>query len=172
VSASEFVAAVLLYVAPLYLANSCAMLFHGKTPLDFGKRFFDGRPLLGKGKTFKGAVMGVSIGFLVAIAISLFFGSQISWFYSDYAFFGLVISAGGIIGDVVKSFFKRRLGFEQGSQLFLIDQLDFVVGGLLFSWFLRVPSVSEIAVILVLTVFMHKAANYFAFKIRLKRVPW
>ena len=164
--------AVLLYAVPLYLSNACAMVFHGRTPVDLGAKFFDGKPWLGNGKTFKGAVMGVSIGFLSAIAVSFFFGAGVAWFYPDYAFFGLVLSAGGIFGDVVKSFFKRRLGFEQGAQLFLVDQLDFVAGGLVFSWTLRVPSLAEIAVLLVLTVFMHKAANYFAFKMRIKRVPW
>ena len=38
----ETVIKLLIYLAPMYFANSSAMLFGGKTPLDFGKKFSDG----------------------------------------------------------------------------------------------------------------------------------
>jgi len=43
---------VLLVLWPMYLANSCAMLFGGKTPLDLNAKAWDGERFLGKGKTF------------------------------------------------------------------------------------------------------------------------
>ena len=35
---------------------------------------------------------------------------------------------GALSGDIVKSFFKRRLGFDRGAMLPIADQLDFVAG--------------------------------------------
>ena len=47
-----FILRVSLMAIPLYLCNSLALVFGGKTPIDGERKFFDGRPLLGRGKTF------------------------------------------------------------------------------------------------------------------------
>ena len=47
---------------PLYMTNATAMLFGGKTPIDGNKTMKDGQPILGKGKTWKGTIMGTLIG--------------------------------------------------------------------------------------------------------------
>ena len=162
---------ILLLVVPMYLANACAMLFGGKTPVDFNRKFL-GKPLLGKGKTWKGAFSGIFLGALGALAIQLLFTEQAIVLANNYAVFGLFSASGAVLGDLAASFFKRRIGKKPGEPLLLIDQLDFVAGGLLLGGVLYLPSALEIGIIVVLTLLMHKLTNFIAFKVRIKRVPW
>ena len=54
----------------------------------------------------------------------------------------------------------------------LLDQLDFLVGGLAFTLYAYLPTLFELAVLVVLTLLVHKLANFLAYKIKMKRVPW
>src|SRR3989344_5366712 len=127
----DFLAGVILYLAPMYFANSSAMLLGGKTPLDLGKKFPDGRPIFGKGKTFKGFFFGTLIGTLAAFVINLLFEAQVASLLPDYMLLGFLLSLGAILGDMAGSFLKRRIGMAPGKPAFFLDQLDFVAGGIL-----------------------------------------
>jgi len=87
----------------------------------------------------------------------------------------LSLCTGALLGDIVESFFKRRMGKERGEDWIPFDQLDFVVGALLLSfitssiidlfdilpynWFLKNFSPLHILVILILTPFLHILSN-------------
>ncbi|HZX34501.1 MAG TPA: CDP-2,3-bis-(O-geranylgeranyl)-sn-glycerol synthase [archaeon] len=163
---------LILYLAPMYFANSSAMLFGGKTPVDFGKKFFDGKPVFGKGKTFRGSFAGIAAGTIVAAAITQFFPEQAGLLGKDYIMLGFALSLGAIIGDMAASFFKRRNNIEPGKQVLFLDQLDFVMGGMIFGSAFYVPDFYEIIFVGVLTLAVHKASNYAAFRLKLKKVPW
>ena len=83
-----------------------------------------------------------------------------------------------MVGDLVGSFMKRRLGLQRGAPLPLIDQLDFVGGAwlLLFlgarAWFIETFSVQIIVVVIIITPLLHLFTNYIGFKIGKKKVPW
>lgn len=168
----DFFVTVFLFVVPLYIANSSAMLLGGKTPLDFGARLFDKKEIFGKGKTWKGSVFGCLAGTISAFAISLVFLEQTNALVKNYVLLGFLLSLGAIVGDLAGSFVKRRFGIERGKPVFLLDQLDFIVGGLLFGALIFLPRVEQIALIIILTVIAHRLANYIAFKIKIKKVPW
>ncbi len=167
----EFWFKILLYVAPMYFANSFAMLLGGKTPLDFNKKFRDNQPIFGKGKTVRGTMLGTSIGFLVTIIIFVFLNEQVMQF-SNYLLLGFLLSIGAILGDIIASFFKRRNKIASGTPVLFLDQLDFVYGGMVLGSIVYVPNFFDVLVISVLTLFVHRLSNYFAFKTKLKKVPW
>src|SRR5438477_160806 len=124
--------AAILLVLPMYFANSTAMLFGGKTPLDLGGKAWDGRRWLGKGKTFKGTFFGIFFGIMAAVALQALFPQTTAQMTPNFVLLGFVVSVGAILGDIAKSFAKRRMGFESGAEVFGLDQLDFLVGGLAF----------------------------------------
>ena len=163
---------LIVYLAPMYVANSSAMVFGGKTPIDFGKTFFDGKPIFGKGKTFKGVIFGLLAGTLVAYIISIAFPKTTMLLSPDYLLLGFFLSLGAIIGDMVASFFKRRNELQEGKEVLFLDQLDFVIGGMFFGSVLYIPEFYEILAVGLLTLVAHRLSNYVAFKMKLKKVPW
>ncbi len=168
----EFVIAVALYVVPLYLANSCAMLFGGGMPLDLNRKWRDGRPVLGKGKTIRGGIAGIAAGSAGAVAI----WAALPWiagaYFSNYVLLGFLLSAGAIAGDATASFFKRRNNIPQGESVLFLDQLDCVMGGFVLGSVVHVPSFYEIIFICVITLVAHRIANWIAYAARIKKVPW
>lgn len=163
---------ILLLIVPMYVANGSAVLFKGNTRLDFGKNFFDNRPVFGNGKTFRGTIFSIIAGTIAAFAIALLFPEIVKNYSSNYFLAGFLLSVGAIGGDLAASFLKRRLGLKQGEEFFPLDQLDFTIGGLILANFFLPPEIPEILLILLLTIFVHRFSNWIAFKLKLKNVPW
>jgi CDP-2,3-bis-(O-geranylgeranyl)-sn-glycerol synthase len=162
-----------IIVAPVYVSNAFALLLGGKTALDFGKNFFDGKPIFGKGKTFKGTVFGILTAIFVAMVIAFVFPKSVNVFYGDEYLpiaFTLIILA--VFGDIIGSFIKRRIGIERGKQFFLLDQLDFVLLPLIYAYFTSIITLIEVIIVLIITPIVHRIANFVAFKFKLKTVPW
>lgn len=170
---TELVIKLVLLAIPMYMANSFAMLLGGgNIRLDLGRNYSDGRPVFGKGKTLRGAVLGFLVGFLASAAVYYLLPDYTSILVQNYLFFGLLASSGAILGDVVASFFKRRLGFESGKEVILLDQLDFIIGAIVLGMIVYVPSLLEIAVFIVITLIAHRIANIIAYLWKLKKVPY
>lgn len=160
----------------MYFANASAVLFRGRTKIDFGKNFIDKKPVFGSGKTLRGTLCAILVGILASALIMLFFRNTTNNYVENYLFAGALLSIGAVFGDIAASFLKRRLNLPQGKEFFPLDQLDFVIGGLLFASFVLPnsinPSVEEIVLILIISPIIHRAANFLAFKFKLKNVPW
>jgi CDP-2,3-bis-(O-geranylgeranyl)-sn-glycerol synthase len=164
---------------PAYLPNPVAAVFGGGTPIDFGKKFSDRRRLLGDGKTYRGFFFGVLAGIGIGIL-------QI-WLSDMYGLLNLphhtllsvtLLASGALLGDICKSFFKRRLGKERGERWVIADQYDLVAGAfilmLLFdpSWILTYVTLPTLIIILILTPILHRVVNIFGYLIGIKEVPW
>ena len=91
-------------------------------PLDCGKNFFDGRPLLGTSKTLRGILSSVLVTTVAAILIG----------YSMQT--GILFATTSLSGDLVSSFIKRRLGLPPGSRALGLDQLPESIFPLLFNF--------------------------------------
>ncbi|HPC90230.1 MAG TPA: CDP-2,3-bis-(O-geranylgeranyl)-sn-glycerol synthase [Methanothrix sp.] len=166
---------------PAYIPNNCAALFGGGTPLDRGSIFQDGRRTLGDGKTFRGTFAGTVCGLLIGLL-----QNQIAPYF-DLPTFGsgfgqlpilFALSLGAMMGDIVAAFFKRRMGLQRGAPLFIIDQLDFVVGAwicaMLISpgWFFQNFTIDIMIIVLIITPILHRASNIIGYKMGTKREPW
>lgn len=158
---------LVMYYAPAMVANASPVFVGRGTPLDFGKRFWDGRRLLGDGKTWEGLMVGMLFGSTIACAESVLLDSPALYVY------GLMAVLGALIGDIVSSFFKRRIGLERGAPLPLVDQLDFYVGATAFmiavGW---KPEWKLVALGAIIIVILHKLTNLIAYYLHLKDVPW
>jgi len=183
----EIIIQALWLVLPAYIANASALLVGGGTPIDFGKSWKDGKRILGDGKTWRGLITGAFVGMTGGFGLSVVAKYAAS---SDFAFLGIndftgfplmipiiaSISFGALICDIVESFFKRRIGKVRGEDWIPFDQLDFIVGALLFSfamagflqiigltnynWFFNSFSIWHILVLVFLTPFFHLFANF------------
>jgi CDP-2,3-bis-(O-geranylgeranyl)-sn-glycerol synthase len=158
------------YALPLYIANATPVLIHGKKPLDFNKTFRNKR-ILGDGKSIVGTIAGIIGGFFSGIIFSIIF-PEILIIIPNYYLLSFLLGLGAMAGDITESFFKRQLNMKRGQELFLADQLDFVLGGLLLSSIVRFPEWQIIAIFLLITIFLHRITNFIAFKLKLKKVPW
>jgi CDP-2,3-bis-(O-geranylgeranyl)-sn-glycerol synthase len=172
---------------PALIPNSAAVLFGGGTPVDFG-RTWKGKRILGDGKTWTGLIGGIaagtSLGILLAIATMTFgFPEQWTW-GSGLEAMGVVfaLALGSLLGDMTGAFIKRRLGMERGHKAPVLDQYDFVAGGLaittlLFpSWvashYVNGESIVALIALLVFVPVLHRTVNIIGFKLGKKKEPW
>jgi len=171
--AMTFVIISFLYILPAYIANSSAALFGGGHPLDFGKKLRKHR-IFGEGKTFRGLILGVLFGTVAGNVMGfLLVGTTFSLGSIEfYTALGLLLSIGAMFGDLVKSFFKRRLGFTSGQMLPLIDQLDFIIGAIALGSLVYVPGLKTVIFLIIITPLIHLLLNIIGYLLKLKKVPW
>lgn len=183
---------------PAYVANMspvfAAKLFpKWSAPIDGGRLAKDGKRVLGPGKTWRGLVGGAVAGAAVAVLLSFIafgvfrdddFGRRLGSPVWAIALFGGLVGGMALVGDAVKSYFKRRRGKERGQPWVPFDQLDFVVFGLLAvaagspllagGW-ARHAFLDDwlvLATIVVLTPALHFLVNVIGYGLKLKDVPW
>ncbi|MCD6446047.1 CDP-2,3-bis-(O-geranylgeranyl)-sn-glycerol synthase [Candidatus Bathyarchaeota archaeon] len=155
------------FIFPAYCANAIPVIAGGGCPIDFGKNFYDGKPIFGKNKTFRGFLSGLTVGTLIGFIETIF--------SPQYPFhFGFLLSLGALIGDLAGSFVKRRFGLKPGALLPVVDQVDFIVGALLFSFpfFFKLFTVQFVVIIFAITIPLHLITNFIAYKLGLKKHPW
>jgi len=163
----------LWFIFPAYCANAAPVIFGGGRPIDFGKIFWDGKPILGSHKTFRGFLSGIVIGTLVGFFQTLLFQYVLFQYGDQFRYnvlLGFMLSLGALVGDVVESFIKRRLGISPGCSLPIADQLDFVAGALLFSIPVSPPlSLTTLLTIIIITPPIHLLTNFLANFLKIKR---
>jgi CDP-2,3-bis-(O-geranylgeranyl)-sn-glycerol synthase len=163
-----FLLQCLYFFLPAYVANMAPVLLKG---IPFG-----GKPIsekrFGSHKTWRGLIVAVLMGLLI-------FWLQ-KWAYNsgfqklaliDYSgfpiWFGALLGFGAILGDLVKSYYKRKAGIAPGNSWVPWDQLDFAIGGLIFSFCYWVPSVEAFLVILLLSPLLHLLVKWIGFLLKI-----
>ncbi|MGQ0536989.1 MAG: CDP-2,3-bis-(O-geranylgeranyl)-sn-glycerol synthase [Methanobacteriota archaeon] len=171
---------------PAYVSNMSPVVVGGGRPIDGGRLWKDGRPILGPGKTWRGLLGGSLAGGLTGLVLHATAHSGplspllLSSFGSaPHAFgLGLALGAGALVGDSVKSFFKRRKGLERGAKWPIADQLDFVAGAWVFAvvadygWFVSEFTWPMLVFVALFTPAAHLAVNVVGYWLGLKKVPW
>jgi CDP-2,3-bis-(O-geranylgeranyl)-sn-glycerol synthase len=157
----------LKFIFPAYCANATPVLAGGGTQMDLGKNFVDGKRIFGNNKTFRGFFFGWTVGWGVGLAQGFFFG-----FENFPILFSLLIPLGALLGDLTGAFIKRRLSIAPGGLLPIVDQVDFVVGAVIFSLPLALISWQVAVAALLITPPIHLFTNFLAFKLKLKSNPW
>ncbi len=154
----------LKFIFPAYCANATPVLAGGGTKMDFGKNFFDDKRVFGDNKTFRGFFFGLAIGALVG-------AMEVVAFHFP-TLFAFLIPLGALLGDLTGAFLKRRAGIAPGGLLPIVDQIDFVVGAVVFALPLAIVSWQLAVAVLLITPPIHLFTNYLAFKLKLKKNPW
>ncbi len=154
--------------------------------MDLGRSLRDGRRVLGDGKTWRGLFGGglsaVLVGTLLWPSSALWsepltLGAFVNWLGPV-----TTLAFGALLGDLLGSFIKRRLGIVRGDRAPVLDQYDFVLGALLLTvalfpgWLLEHYFIGEaifgLILIIVVTPILHRAVNIIGYRIGKKEVPW
>lgn len=161
-------------------ARKWPVLKNWNYPLDFGFKW-KGEPLLGKNKTLRGFVVGTVTGAIVSLleftAYQTMSESLRSNILIDYTtinpiILGLLLGAGALLGDAVKSFFKRRQNIQPGGPWVPFDQIDYTVGASLLSLiYLQLPIFVYVLIVLI-GAGLTAITNVFAYLVGIKEQPW
>jgi CDP-2,3-bis-(O-geranylgeranyl)-sn-glycerol synthase len=162
----------LKFIFPAYCANGTPVLAGGGAKMDFGRNFIDGKRIFGNNKTWRGFFFGWGVGFGVGLAEGAVFG-----FDSYPLIFSLLIPLGALLGDLTGAFIKRRLNIPPGGLLPVVDQIDFVVGAVVFALPLALMGWAGVnwavaITVLLITPPIHLFTNFCAYKLKLKKHPW
>jgi CDP-2,3-bis-(O-geranylgeranyl)-sn-glycerol synthase len=166
---------LVIFILPAFIANASpvALRTGSSPPMDMKLKWWDRRRILGKGKTILGFIAGVAIGTMAGAVIAMFVRFYPSFEAQVIASF--LLSLGAMTGDALGSFMKRRLAFTRDKPFYVVDQLSFIVVGLLLVYaYGNVPPFLDLAgivLLIIITIVLHVGTNYFAYKIGLKRVP-
>jgi len=175
----QIIALSFWFIAPAYATNAIPPLLRGRTPIDQGRKLKKHK-ILGRSKTLRGTIGGIVFG--------IAFGLVQLWAQAQPAadpimeYFGIpktitlgfivAMAIGAMSGDLLGSFIKRRLNIPPGSSLFLLDQLGFVILGMLFAAPFWIAPIEVIIFLFLITPIIHWTFNIIAHRIKLKKHPW
>lgn len=166
---------------PAYFSNMNAAftskLHFLDTPIDFGKKLGKER-IFGDHKTFRGFFFGILAAIIITfiqyrLYLSFDWIKNISLLdYSSISFLllGFLLGFGPLFGDLVKSFFKRRVGIAPGKPWPPFDQSDYVLGTLLLLLPVYIPSWSVTLTMILLSVALHFIAVFIGYLLKLRDV--
>ncbi len=129
-------------------------------PLDVGVRFLDGQPLLGAAKTVRGVVLALAATALVSMLLGL------------GATTGALIATYAMLGDLVSSFLKRRLGRPPSSQVLGLDQIPESLFPLLAVHARYALSASEIASLLAAFFVLERVLSRLWYRLGVRERPY
>ena len=128
-------------------------------PLDGGATFMDGRPVLGKSKTYRGVAFSLVGTVLAADVLGM------PWEI------GLLVGGLAMTGDCLSSFIKRRLGYDSGGMALGLDQIPESLLPLLGVWGpLALSSIGILATVGAFMVF-ELVVSPFLYSFRIRRHP-
>lgn len=175
-----FYPAIIANMSPIF-ANNIAVLEKFTQPIDMGKKY-RGKRLLGDNKTYRGLASGVVSGFLVAV-IQMLLYHNFSWIQSisgsivDYSspkvlLIGTILGLGALLGDSIKSFFKRQIGIASGRGWFPFDQTDSIFGAILFIAPIVTLPTKFYIIALIVALVAHPIINIIGWLLKLKPRPF
>ena len=163
----------LYFFLPAYLANLIPPLLKNVPFLDkpVSEKHF------GSHKTWRGIVAAIILGgFVFWLQKISYFNGYTKLALIDYNGFsvllGFLLGAGAIFGDLVKSYFKRKSGVKPGESWKPWDQLDFVIGAILLSFFVYVPRAEVILVLLLVSPLLHILFNLLGYWLKINKSVW
>jgi len=168
------------FMMPAYFANMAPVLFRKinflNHPVDFNRKIKN-TPILGKNKTYRGIFFGVLSALFIAYLQFYFykydFFRTISLYnYSNWLLIGFLLGFGALIGDLAKSFIKRRRNIMPGQRYIPLDQLDYSVGAILLFSFYNILSLDKILIIIIMGFFLHIIVNHIAFYLKIRGEKW
>ncbi|MBP9718340.1 CDP-archaeol synthase [Candidatus Gracilibacteria bacterium] len=174
----------LYLMLPVYIAEMspvfASYLPWPATPVDNGASW-RGKRILGDHKTYRGLIVGLIVAIVIVfIQHSL---DHIAFFDAagiiDYGalqlrqvtLIGLMLGGGAFVGDMIKSFFKRRVGIAPGKAWIPFDHIDSTIGALIAALFIVDLSCAHIIVILIANPLLHVLANVVGYMMKVRKTP-
>lgn len=157
-----FLPAGIANMMPVFAAK-LPVLRNWSYPVDGGLKF-RGKRILGDHKTVRGFIFGTLAG-TIACWVENYFGFTTG---VHPILLGFLLSFGALLGDSIKSFFKRQIGIPSGKTWFPFDQLDYILGGLLGSLFVIRLSIAEYSIIFILYFCLHVLTTTLGYFLKLK----
>ncbi len=156
---------------PAYLANMAppvlARYSPWNAPMDFGVSLGKIR-IFGNHKTWAGFVIGIFVALLAGLILS-----KVYWPFDFSALvWSFLAGAGALLGDAVKSFFKRRAGIKSGRPWIPFDQIDYTVGALALGSIIFFPGWLNAFLVVFISSFGHIATNHIGYWIGVRDVKW
>ncbi len=129
-------------------------------PIDGRARFFDGRPILGASKTFRGVLSSLFMTTLAAVLLG--FSLSVGWWVGVYA----------MLGDGLSSFLKRRWGMVSGAKALGVDQIPESALPLLGMW--NSLNLTFVGILVTISLFfvLELALSVMLFRFHLRKHPY
>lgn len=166
----------LYLILPAYFGNMMPIIAE-KLRLPFGNPI--SKKHFGSHKTYRGFYTGY-IGALLCLFIQYYL--QKSGYLNEYTIldyqnmnlflYAFLFGIGALTGDLVKSYFKRKIGKKEGDCWFPFDQLDLILGASLFLWPFKIMSPEVFLTIVIVTPLLHFLTNVTAYFLGIKKVWW
>ena len=145
-------------------------------PVDFGYKLGD-KELFGRNKTFRGFAVGVTTGILITLLQYLLFivfpffreNSLIDYSRINFMLAGFLMGFGALFGDLIKSFFKRRLGKRPGLPWVPFDQLDWILTSMIFAAIVYFPPLSYFLGTIVVYFIVHLCSDRIVQRMGIKK---
>lgn len=144
--------------APVIATRLCGA--HAAWPVDAGLMLPDGHPLFGPSKTWRGV--------LSALTTSTVAGLICGWPWN----LGFTVGAGAMLGDLLSSFCKRRLGLASSSEAFGLDQIPEALFPMLAMHRQLALGLPEVIILTVLFVVLGRLLSRILYRLHIRREPY
>jgi CDP-2,3-bis-(O-geranylgeranyl)-sn-glycerol synthase len=170
----------LYLMLPAYFANMTPVIIKKINILDYPIDFnikIKNKTILGTHKTWRGLIFGTIAGIIVAFIQYQFqtnniFTSITILNYSQWLIIGTLLGFGALFGDAFKSLIKRRFKIKPGKPFFPWDQLDFLIGAIVFLSFIHRLDLNIIITILLISPILTIICNHIAFYTKIRGEKW
>lgn len=171
---------IFLVILPAAFANmippfAAKILPKFEFPMDFGLKL-GGIRVFGSHKTVRGLLFGMliaQIAFLIIRYCILNKYSSTSLMFETFnglpVLFGIYLGFIALLGDAVKSFFKRRVGVNPGEPWFPFDQLDWIIAVTIFIAFFITLHWQTVIFVLLLGLVGHLISKVIGFYIGINK---
>ena len=173
---------MLFIMSPAGIANTAPVwgakipiLRKWDTPIDLGFKYGNKR-LLGDHKTYRGIFMGVISGALMGVGLiylvqhnSYFAEIAVIFGEVNFVILGVFLGFFALLGDALKSFFKRRINIRPGQSWPVLDQIDYIVGAYVIIILNFDLTPTHYIVGFITYALIHPVISYTAYLLKLKK---
>lgn len=165
-----YILKIIYIFLPSAFANMSPVIFSRINFLNFPIN----KKLFGENKTYRGlffgTILSIIIVFLQRISSALFYKIEIlNYNEINFFIFGFLMGIGALLGDLLKSFIKRRLKIPAGKPLPVFDQIDWIIGCLIIlNFYTKLTIGFIISSILVLGI-LHFLINIISYKLKIRK---
>lgn len=142
-------------------------------PIDFGHSW-RGKRIFGDHKTFRGFFFGIMAAIIVAYVQVKIYNVNNIYYSFDYSklnfwLWGFLSGFGALFGDLIRSFFKRRIGIKPGGIWFPFDQADYIIGAAIFTSLYGTLSWRQYLASIIFSIIVHPLINYMAYLLKIQK---